>query len=120
MRSTYQRFASRVDDRDQQGRDREPSLGILHVKVPESDDSHLLDDEHTSTADHRLDGQEEESHGKVVTRDNELAVVSGMETASQKGLISSHRNNVSMTDLVDHGHHDTGTTVGDDGQDCRG
>jgi hypothetical protein len=75
---TYQRFASRVDDRDQQGRDGEPSLGILHVKVPESDDSHLLDNEHTSTADHRLDGQEEESHGKVVTRDNELAIVGGI------------------------------------------
>jgi hypothetical protein len=69
---THQTLTPRINDRDQKRTDGEPSLGILHIKVPKRDDPHLLHDEHRSTTDDGLDGQEEEGHAEMMTRDDEL------------------------------------------------
>lgn len=56
-RQVLKRFRTGVDDRDQQGRDREPDLGVLHVKVTEVDDSHFLGDVDEGNTDDGLDRQ---------------------------------------------------------------
>ena len=96
MEWTHNTLGTCIYDAHKQETDRKPVLRVLLVKISERDYTQLLDDDDAGDADAGLDGEKEEVHGKLRTRDNKLCC----SFVSKRG--TAHTMN--QADFVDYGH----------------